>query len=465
MTMMNMRRILLWAPLLLAACAGAPIAPPAAPEAPTQWVGTPAAGELAAWAPLLDPALQALQRRALAANTDIRRAALALQAQELQARLQGLRIQPSASLSYGANKPLESQGSTINVNGVLIPVGSQAQWSHSYGASIGAGFELDLWNRLAQLDAQQARLSEAAQSDIAAARQNIASRVAESYWTLAANERLAAIAAEKMRVAEQALPLVTARVKEGKLVPLEIGRASSTLQSAQQQLAQAQAALAKARVSLAQLLDEVPPGPAVQPVPLPAAPLPDWTPDDPARVLERRPDVHRARLEVDAALAGARATRAARYPQLSFNAGLGTGGARMSDWFAQPLLSLASNLTVPLIDWRRLDLQDAQSRNALDTAALNLRDKVNGALAEVQGLLIDQRRIGDERAAADSQLAVNADAERLARLKLEVGSIARADALQARSATLDAEQAVVQSRLDALLNRLALLRALAVPLD
>lgn len=460
-----MKRIFLLAPLLLAACAGAPIAPPAAPEAPARWADTPAAGELAAWAPLLDPALQALQQRALAANTDIRRAALALQAQELQARLQGLRIQPSASLTYSANKPLESQGSTINVNGVLIPVGSQAQWSHSYGASIGAGFELDLWNRLAQLDAQQARLSEAAQSDIAAARQNIASRVAESYWTLAANEGLAVIAREKVRVAEQALPLVTARVKEGKLVPLEIGRASATLQSAQQQLAQAEAALAKARVSLAQLLDETPPGPAVQPVPLPSAPLPDWTPDDPARVLERRPDVHRARLEVDAALASARATRAARYPQLSFSAGLGTGGAKMSDWFAQPLFSLASSLTVPLIDWRRLDLQDAQSRNALDTAALNLRDKVNGALAEVQGLLIDQRRIGDERAAADSQFAVNADAERLARLKLEVGSIARADALQARAATLDAEQAVVQARLDALLNRLALLRALAVPLD
>ena len=459
-----MRRIFLLAPLLLAACAGGPIEKPAEPQAPAQWTSTPTAGEAAAWAPLLDPALQALQQRALAANTDIRRAALALQAQELQARLQGLRIQPSASLSYSANKPLESQGSTINVNGVLIPVGTQAQWSHGYGASVGAGFELDLWNRLGQLDAQAARLSEAAQSDIAAARQNIASRVAESYWTLAANERIAAIAREKVQVAERALPLVTARVKEGKLVPLEIGRASATLQSAQQQLAQAEAALAKARVTLAQLLDEPPPGPAVQPVPLPTAALPDWTPDDPARVLERRPDVHRARLEVDAALAGVRATRAARYPRLSFSAGLGTGGATLSDWFSQPLLSLASNLTVPLIDWRRLDLQDAQSRNQLDTAALNLRDKVNGALAEVQNLLIDQRRIADERRAASTQLAVNSDAERTARLKLEVGSIARADELQARVATLDAEQAVVQSQLDALLNRLALLRALAIPL-
>lgn len=460
-----MRLLFLTAPLLLAACAGAPIEPPAAPAVPIAlhgWSEHPSANATAGWAPLLDPALQSLQAKALAANTDIRRAALALQTQELRARQQGLRIQPSASLSYGANRPLKDDGATINVNGVLVPVGQTAQWSHSYGASVGAGFELDLWGRLAQLDVQQTRLSEAAQADIAAAQQSIAGRVAESYWTIAANERFAALAAEKLQVAEDALPLVTARVREGKLVPLEIDKAAASVQQARQALAQAEASVDKARLGLAQLLDAAPPGPLVTGRALPEN-LPTWSPDGPASLLERRPDVHRARLEVDAALAGARATRASRYPQLSFSAGLGTGGSRMSDWFAQPLLSLASNLTVPLIDWRRLDLQDALSRNDLDRAALNLRDKVYGALSEVQGLLVDQRRIAAVRAAADTQLVQVRDAERIARLKREVGTIARADELQARIATLDAEQALVQSQLDAMLNRIALLRALAVP--
>ncbi|HEY1393255.1 MAG TPA: TolC family protein [Methylibium sp.] len=460
-----MRRLLRSAPflsLLVAACASAPPEPPPEPAAPAQWTQIPSAGEAAAWAPLLDPALQSLQQRTLAANTDIRRAALAWQAAQLQARLQGLRVQPSLSLSYSANRPLKSQGATINVNGALVPVGETAQWTHSYSATAGAGFELDLWNRLAQLDAQQAALSEAARSDIAAAHQSIANRVAENYWTIAANQGFAAIASAKLEMAERAVPLVTARVREGKLVPLEIDKAAAAVLAARQQLGQAEAGIAKARVSLAQLLDAPPPGPELAPVALPGE-LPAWLPDEPAQVLERRPDVHRARLEVDAALAGARASRAARYPQLSFSAGLGTSGSQLSDWFAQPLLSLAANLTVPLIDWRRLDLQDAQSRNALDRAALNLRDKVHGALAEVQGLLIEQRRIADARAAADQQLAQARDAERIARLKLDVGAIPQADALQARIATLDAEQAVEQARLDALLNRLALLGSLAVP--
>jgi len=448
--------------LLLVACAGSPVQAPPAPVAPEQWaVPDLSAGQAAAWAPLLDPALLALQQRALDANTDIRRAALAWNAAQIQARQQGLRLQPSLNFSYGANRPLQSKGATVNVDGVLIPVSEAAQWSHSYTASVGASFEPDLWHRLAQLDAKQASLSEAARGDIAAARLSIANQVADSYWTLIANQRFAAIATARLELAQRAVPLVTARVREGKLVPLEINKAAGAVLAARRQLGDAMADAAKARANLARLLDAPPPGPEVAATTLPAA-LPAWAPDEPVQVLERRPDVRRARLEVDAALADTRSARAARYPQLSFNAGIGTGGAKMSDWLGQPLLSLASNLTVPLIDWRRLDLQEAQSRNALDVAALNLRDKVHAALAEVHNLLIEQRRIADARAAADDQLAQANESERIAKLKLDAGTIALADLLQARIATFEAQQAVEQAGLDAVRNRLAMLRALAV---
>jgi len=460
-----MRPAFQWMPLLsvlLAACANAPPETPPAPAVPMQWTLNASSGEAAAWTPLLDPALLALQRRALEANTDIRRAALAWQSAQMQATQQALRIQPSLGLSYTANRPLQSQAATINVNGALVPVSQAAQWTHSYGASAGVGFEADLWNRLAQLDKKQAALAEAAHSDIAAARASIAGQVADGYWTIVANQRVALIADTRVQLAERVVPLVTARAREGKLVPLEIDKAAAAALAARQQLASAVAEVDRARTRLALLLDAPPPGPEVTPATLPAK-LPDWMPDEPAQVLERRPDVHRARLEVDGALAEARATRAARYPQLTFNAGLGTGGARLADWLGQPLLSLASNLTVPLIDWRRLDLQEAQSRNALDRAALGLRDTVHGALAEVQGLLIEQRRIADAGAAADKNLEQARDAERIAKRKLDVGAIALADLLQARMATSDAEQAIEQVRLDAVRNRISLLRALAVP--
>lgn len=449
--------------LMLAGCASEQIVRPAAPPTPT-WSG-PSTEATAGWAPLLDPTLSALQSKALQANSDIRRAALAWKQAQTQAELQGLRLQPNASLSYSANRPLQSQGSSIVIDGVSVPVGSSAEWSHNYSASIGVGFEADLWGRLSQLDQQQLALSEAARSDIQAARILIASQVAENYWTLAANRQLEVIARRKLELSEQLVPLVRLRVKEGKLVPLEINKASTIVMAARQQLAQAKAAADTAQLNLAQLMDQ--PSSATDPVEaqLPTGPLPAWLPDEPTQVLERRPDVQRARLEVDAALANARATRAARYPSLSFSGGLSTGGQHLSDWLKQPLLSLAGNLVIPMIDWRRLELQGSQAQTQLDSAALNLRSTVYKALTEVQTQVVQAQSLQAQAEATTERLAEDVETERLARLKFEVGTIARSDELNARIARLDAEQSVLQLRLNELLTRLALLRALAVPLS
>ncbi|HEY1089915.1 MAG TPA: TolC family protein [Burkholderiaceae bacterium] len=449
--------------LLLTACATrGPVQAPAAPPAPAHWSEIRADGASPAWAPLLDARLRELQAQALQANTDIAAAALGFKQAQLQAEQQGLRVRPSASLSSSANKPLQSQGGSIDIDGVRVPVGSNTQWSRSHGASVSVSYEADLWNRLAQAQVQQQALSEAARSDIDAARLLIVCRVAESFWTLATQAHFERIARAKLALAEQALPLVSLRVREGKLPPLEIDKAAANVQSARQALAQVEAATAKARLALAGLLDQAPPGPVLTDATLPTAALPAWLPDEPPQVLERRPDIRRARLEVDAALANARATHAARYPQLTFSAGLGTGGQRLSDWFSQPLLSLAAGLTVPLIDWRRLDIADAQARTSLESAALRLRASVNKALGEVQSQLIDAKQLEAQRLAIDERLQQAVESERLADLKLDVGSLALVDALQIRIARLDAEQAAQQQRLDALLNRLSLLRALAI---
>jgi outer membrane protein TolC len=114
--------------------------------------------------------------------------------------------------------------------------------------------------------------------------------------------------------AQAVLEATRARVREGRLAPIEIDRAAGTLQ--QQDLragaahrrrragaAGAGAAAGHARTAPAGRAGAAGRRPAMPPL------------ADPARVLERRPDVQRARLGVDAALArlpgepGPRATR------------------------------------------------------------------------------------------------------------------------------------------------------------
>jgi NodT family efflux transporter outer membrane factor (OMF) lipoprotein len=446
---------------LLAGCAHGPSAK--APE-----VAMPAAWSLAAgnvapdWAGLLDSQLAALQARALEANRDIVLAAQRWKQAQLVAEQGALRWAPSAGLSTSASRPLQTQSSTRNVDvggGVTVPVTTSTGWSRSYGASLGIGYELDLWDRLAQATAGQFAQAEAARTDIEAARLSIRSQVAEAYWTLAAIRAQRPLAETQLALTRETLELTRQRVREGKLLPIELDKIAITVQAAENRLADQAADTLLQRQRLALLLDEPLPGPTPDAA-LPAGEPPRWRLAEPADVLARRPDVQRARLGVDAALAQLRVSEADRYPRLSFNAGINTGGTQARDWLSQPLANLGANLAVPLIDWRRLNLQRDNARSQLDSAALSLRDTLQKALAEIETQRIEAERLSQQLAANTGRLREATENERLARLRYDNGVIARADWLQARSAQLDAEQNSLQLRLQQWVRQAALFKAL-----
>jgi len=458
---MKLTAITLATALLLAGCALGPHvkAPEVAP--PTAW--SLAGGDVVPdWAGLLDPQLAALQARALQANRDIARAALAWRQAQLLADQSALRWLPSAGLSANASRPVETQSSTRNVDvggGVQVPVTTSTGWSRSYGASLGVGYELDLWDRLAQTTAAQRAQAEAARTDIDAARLLIRSQVAEAYWTLAAIRAQRPLAEDQLAITRETLELTRARVREGKLLPIELDKIAVTVQAAETRLADLAADQLLQRQRLALLLDEPLPGPSPEAA-LPANAPPRWRLAEPADVLAQRPDVQRARLGVDTALARLRVSEAERYPRLSFSAGLSTGGTQARDWLSQPLASFAANLAVPLIDWQRLNLQRDGARTELDSAALALRDTLERALADIETQRIEADRSAQQLQANAGRLKEAVENERLAKLRYEVGAISRADWLQIRSAVLDAEQTRISLRLQQWVRQAALFKAL-----
>lgn len=432
---------------LLAGCAHGPEVP--APEVAPTGSWTVSDGDRTPdWAGLLDATLASLQARALEANRDLAQAALRWQQARLLAEQSALHWTPSAGLSANASRPLQTQTTTRNVDvgGVTVPVTTSTGWSRSYGASIGVGYELDLWDRIAQADAAQRANAEAVRTDVEAARLSLRSQVADAYWTLAALQAQQPLAETQLALTRETLALTRQRVLEGKLLPIEVDKIAVNVQAAQAHLADLAADNLLQRQRLALLLDEPLPGPAPAAA-LPTGEPPHWRLSDPAEVLSRRPDVLKARLGVDAALARLRAAEADRYPRLSFSAGVNTGGTLARDWLAQPLASFAANLVVPMIDWKRLDLQREGARSELDSAALALRDILQKALADIDSQRIEAERTAQQLAANAGRLREATENERLAALRYEVGAISRADWLQVRSARLDAEQTRIQLRL------------------
>lgn len=446
--------------LSLAGCASGPGPQASVPPPPTAWALS--GGDTAPdWAGLLDPQLAALQARALEANRDVALAAQRWKQAQLLVEQSALRWTPSASLSANASRPVETQSSTRNVDigGVSVPVTTSTGWSRSYGASVGVGYELDVWDRLAQTTAAQRAQAEAARTDIAAARLLLRSQVADAYWNLAAIRAQRPLAEQQLSLTRETLELTRQRVREGKLLPIELDKIAVNLQAAESRLADLTADAQLQRHILALLLAEPLPGPLPEAA-LPAGEPPRWRLAEPAAVLGQRPDVQRARLGVDAALAKLRVSEADRYPRLSFSAALSMGGTRSSDWLSQPLASFAANLVVPMIDWQRLALQREGARTELDTAALTLRDTLEKALADIETQRIEAERAAQQRQANAGRLREAAENERLAALRYEVGAIARADWLQTRSALLDAEQAQIRLQLSQWLRQSALFKSL-----
>lgn len=443
---MNKHLIAAAAALALSACS---INPPAAPQAstamPAQWQQFEGQAATADWAGLLDPALAQLQQQALAANRDIAQAVLRWRRAELQTQGAGLDRQPAPSLGLDASRSrLLEQGPT----------------SRSHGASIGLNYELDLWQRLSQAELAQHAEAEGLRTDIAAAKLLIRAQVAERYWSLAALALEEPLIAEQLQGAEQVVELTKQRVREGKLLPIEVDKNAATLQALRSRLAQLERERSQHRLALGLLLDQTEPAlPASAQLPQ-AAPV-RWLPPPPEQALARRPDVQRARLQVDAALARQRSSEAARYPRLSFSLGVNTGGAAAADWLRNPLGSLAANLAVPLIDWRRLELQRQGALTEVESSALALRDSLHKALVEIEGLAAEERELQAQEQANAARLQEARRTAQLAQLRFEVGAIARADWLQARNAALAAEQEGIRLRLRAWLNQAALHKAVA----
>lgn len=446
-----MKTTLLMTLLLLTGCATAPQldVAPEAPGAPVQWQFAPKQGAALAWTSAHDPALDDLLQLAEQRNRDLAQAALRVRAAGLQQAQGQLRLTPSAGVTAGASKALDSS----------LPTGT----SRSSGLNLGVAWEADLWGRIEaqqRLDAAQQR---AAETDVYAARLSLRSRVAELYWQIASAQQQAQLATHQAGIARELLEATRLRVREGKLAPIEIDRAAASLQSAEVRLADLQADSRQARLQLALLLDQPPPGPLLPearlPDDFPAVALPDAAP---GQVLERRPDVQRARAQVDTALARLQVSQAARYPALSLSGSVGSGGASLSDLFMNPIVSLSSNLVVPLIDWRRLDLQRDGARTELELAALQLRETLARALTEIESAWLDDERLRQQLAANATRLLEAREAERLAALRLEVGVLARTEFLQAQTARLEAEQGRLQLQLRAWQQRAQLTKALAL---
>lgn len=110
----------------------------------------------------------------------------------------------------------------------------------------------------------------------------------------------------------------------------------------------------------------------------------------PAQLLEKRPDVKTAELALKAANAKVGITKASLYPSLTISAAGGVNAFESSNWFTVPASlfgSVATGLTAPLLNGKRLRTQYEVAKLERDQAVINFRQAVLMAVGEVSNAL------------------------------------------------------------------------------
>jgi len=442
--------------LALGGCSLAPATQLPPPPVPASWpVGDAYLAQSEAALPIVsytevfrDARLQQLIATALDENRDLRIAYADLVAARARVRAVRSGQFPSVSINGGATVTQSGDGDTRT----------------SYDVRGGlAGFEIDLFGRLANATAAERDRVFATEAVARTVRLGLVADIAAAWATYAADRDLLAIAQATAGNARESVRLTTLRLEGGIAPRTDLAQAQQVLASAEQRIAEQTALLAQ-DVNLLRLLV----GAEIDPALLPASlaeiadsytPLPAGLDSG---VLLRRPDVIEAEYLLRAANADIGVARAQLFPSLSLTGLLGLASSALADLFTGGAFTATAGAdaayTIFDAGGRRANV--AVSEAERDAALAAYERSIQTAFREVADALANQGTLGERARTATVNRDAAATEARLTDARYRNGIDSFLDSLVAQRSLFAARQQQVGIELETLLNRTTLYRVL-----
>lgn len=412
-------------------------------DAPLHWRDAPQAGATRVdrqwWRAFASEALNELIGDALAYNNDLAAARQRIEQARAQAKIAGADLWPNAGLAGDFSDNRNSSTDTQSTSG-----------------QFDIAYEVDLWgaNR-ARRDAGDARMLGAVFAHDAL-QLVVMADVAQAYFDLLAIRERRLIASDFLETVGAILTIIEARQRAGSAYELEVAQQRSAHANARAGLDLLIQQETLAENSLAILLGRAPHQLHLAPERFADLATPDIAAEQPATLLQRRPDIGQLEMELMAANADVAVARAAFYPKLQ----LSLGSVLANPQPAGVAATLAAGLTQPLFQGGRLD-------GALDYALA-----ANGELVETyrKTVLTAFKEVEDAAATfANSNLrlqalrnaAEQADlAYRISQDRYRLGAADYQALLNAQGSYLTIENNRVQARLEVLSAQVRMFKAL-----
>jgi len=362
------------------------------------------------WTHFGDPLTTDLVRQALENNNSLKAAAAnVLQSKALLDQSHGSRL-PDISVSGGRTK---SKTSIPNAAG-----GRTVAHSTAYSTDVSISYIVDFFGKLKRTE--QAAVADylSAQATREALTHAVIAQVVKARVQIAKSQRLLNIARETTQNRRDALKIIDRRYNAGLTSPLDVYLAKENLAASRSLEPQLEQTLILAQHSLDVLLGQRPDRSGLLPETLPE--LPDLKPIPmglPAALLDRRPDVRSAELNLAAATERIGVSIAALYPDLTLTASGGYRSGKLSQLTIADadVYSVIMSLSAPIWRGGQLRAQVDYSKAAAQQAMADYADTVLIALREVEDALVKQQKLQERYELLKKRLEEATRSENLAR--------------------------------------------------
>lgn len=413
------------------------------------------------WTLFGDANLDRLMEEALRRNEDLESAIARVREAQANLDIAAAAQSPTLDLQTQTGK---SQQSTVSSMPLPPNVDRRAS---STRIQLSAGYELDLWGRLAAgttAARQQLLATEWARASV---EWSLTARVAEAYFGLAAVDRQLEIS-EAVRASRTAtLDLRRREQKEGAGNEFDMRRAEAEVTGTDSTIA----SLHRSRIALDRALTALLGRTPAEIVAgnLPRAPLDERKPleavlpqGSAGEFLVRRPDIRQAEAQLAAGNASIEAARAATLPSVRLSGALGTDARSIGNLFSGPgmIWSLFAGVSQSIVDGGKLKARVRQEEARTEETLASYRKTVAGAVLDVREAYATLDAAHQQYEAERDRVASLARAREIAKLGFDAGALNQLDLLDAERNWYQAQLNQVTAYKDRLTAQVAAYKAL-----
>lgn len=326
---------------------------------------------------------------------------------------------------------------------------------------VAASYEVDLWGAIESRVRAETLRAEATVADYETAAISLSSLVAITWYQLVETTLQLELIESQNQTNQKTLEALQDRFRVGQIRNVDVLRQRNLIEATKEQAIILRARQAVLEHQLAALEGRVPQVKVdLAPTRLPALPPTPKT-GLASTLLQRRPDVKAALLQVGAADEDVAAAVSDQYPRLNITASLETFAERPKDLFQDWIFSIAAQMIAPIIDGDERKAEVERSQAVRRQRLAEYGQTVLQAFVEVENALAEEARQGERIANLNTQVEIAEQTIKELRLQYFNGVADYLDVLQASISLQELERDVLRANLDRVLIRIALYRALA----